>query len=705
MAAPQEEEKIATGRFKPWMSLRKRKWLILAIILLINAIGLPLAWVLGVSYYTTRAVLFVAPRFAANLSPEKELDLRGEEYMMYILQQVRLLTNSEVLHEILQNPEIRPLWVKEGVNESDVVDSLRKLITVESSRRSPFIIVTLKARFARGLDKTVNALIEVYLRKSQEANIYNSKLRISNLQQRQAELMHNIPTWHSRRTKISEELGVTTFQDTNLNPYDDLLVSNTVAYNNARRARVEAEAKLNALEKTDKKNPKASSPLDAQVNEQVANDSVLKSFKTKLTERRVDLMTQLLGLTAEHPTFQRTEREIAKIDSDIQKATETLAQEIRGRILEQRRTEFIQTQKVEQALSGEVQYQREQASHYTTLYNEALALNRDIDRAYKQLDAINERISYLNIEANAPGFVRIDASAKEPRYPEIGGRKKPMLIVISLSLGLALIIPILLDLLDARIQTVGEVHKLMGFAPLAWLLDRKDAKNQALAHDQLLRLSYALQREYQQHQTRCYVVTSIKPQGGTTSLCLELAQALNHLGIRSIVVECNAFKPDACYGETTQGLAQLFNSPRLPEQLTESILPATDSLPPRLALGASTQAYLNTQGRFPEVMDALKNRFDMIFLDCPPILLSADTELVGNLADGVLVVIGARQLYAGELKRAMRLLERINPNLVATVLNRVEVYQGGGYLADLRQEYLTRQNLLRGRISRWLWKA
>jgi hypothetical protein len=94
-------------------------------------------------------------------------------------------------------------------------------------------------------------------------------------------------------------------------------------------------------------------------------------------------MTQLLGLTAEHPTFQRTEREIAKIDSDIQKATETLAQEIRGRILEQRRTEFIQTQKVEQALSGEVQYQREQASHYTTLYNEALALNRDIDRAYK----------------------------------------------------------------------------------------------------------------------------------------------------------------------------------------------------------------------------------------------------------------------------------------------------------------------------------
>jgi Mrp family chromosome partitioning ATPase len=280
-----------------------------------------------------------------------------------------------------------------------------------------------------------------------------------------------------------------------------------------------------------------------------------------------------------------------------------------------------------------------------------------------------------------------------------------MLIVIGLSLGLALIIPILLDLLDARIQTVGEVHKLMGFAPLAWLLDRKDAKNQALAHDQLLRLSYALQREYQQHQTRCYVVTSIKPQGGTTSLCLELAQALNHLGIRSIVVECNAFKPDACYGETTQGLAQLFNSPRLPEQLAESILPATDSLPPRLALGASTQAYLNTQGRFPEVMDALKNRFDMIFLDCPPILLSADTELVGNLADGVLVVIGARQLYTGELKRAMRLLERINPNLVATVLNRVEVYQGGGYLADLRQEYLTRQNLLRGRISRWLWKA
>lgn len=705
MAAPQEEEKIATGRFKPWVSLRKRKWLILGIVLLINAIGLPLAWVLGVSYYTTRAVLFVAPRFAANLSPEKELDLRGEEYVMYTLQQVRLLTNSEVLHEILQNPEIRPLWVKEGMNENDVVERLRKLITVESSRRSPFIIVSLKAKFARGLDKTVNALLEVYLKKSQEANIYNSKLRISNLQQRQAELMHNIPEWYSRRTKISEELGVTTFQESTLNPYDDILVSNTGAYNNARRARVEAEAKLNALEKVDKKNSKGPTPLEAQVNEQVTNDAGLKSFKTKLIERRVDLMTQLLGLTAEHPTFQRIEREIAKIDSDIQKATDTLTQEIRGRILEQRRAEFMQAQKIEQALSSEVQYQREQASHYTTLYNEALALNREIDRTYKQLDAINERISYFNIESNAPGFVRIDAAAKEPGIPETGGRKKPMLIVLGLSLGLGLIIPILLDLFDARIQTAGEVHKLMGFAPLAWLLDRNDAKNQELARDQLLRVAYALQREYAANKTRSYAITSIKPQGGATSLCLDLAYHLNQLGVRSVAVECNAFKPNACYGESSQGLAQLFKSTRLSEQLAESILPESDSLPPRLALGESTQRYLMTQGRLPAVLDALQDNFEMVFLDCPPILLSADTELVGNLADGVIVVIGARQLYAGELKRAMRLLERIKPNLVITVLNRVEIYQGGGYLADLRQEYATGSNLLRGRISRWLWKA
>jgi Mrp family chromosome partitioning ATPase len=705
MASPQEEEKIATGRFKPWVSLLKRKWLVLGIILIINAIGLPIAWSLGISYYVTRAVLFVAPRFAANLTPEKELDLRGEEYVMYTLQQVRLLTNSEVLHEILQNPEIRPLWMKDGMNESDVVDNLRKLISVESSRRSPFIIVALKAKFAHGLDKTVNALIEVYLKKSQEANIYNSKLRISNLQQRQAELMHNIPEWHSRRTKISEELGVTTFQETNLNPYDDILVSNTVAYNNARRLRVEAEAKLNILEKIDKKNTKNPTPLDAQVNEQVANDVVLKSFKTKLIERRVDLMTQLLGLTAEHPTFQRTEREIAKIDNDIQKATETLSQEIRGRILEQRRAEFTQAQKVEQALSGEVQYQREQASHYTTLYNEALALNREIDRAYKQLDAINERISYLNIEANAPGFVRVDASAKEPRYPEMGGRKKPLLIVIVLSLGIALIIPILLDLLDGRIQTMGEVHKLMGFAPLAWLADRNDAKNQELARDQLLRLAYALQREYLNNKTRCYMVTSIKPQGGTTSLCLDLSFALNQLGLRSIAVECNAFKPDACYGESAQGLVQLFSSTRLPEQLAELILPAIENLPPRLPLGTSSQRYLMTQGRLPEVMDALKNSFDLVFLDSPPVLLSADTELIGSVAEGILVVIGARQLHAGELKRAMRLLERVKPSLVATILNRVEIYQGGGYLADLRQEYATGHTLLRGRMSRWLWKT
>ena len=73
------------------------------------------------------------------------------------------------------------------------------------------------------------------------------------------------------------------------------------------------------------------------------------------------------------------------------------------------------------------------------------------------------------------------------------------------------------------------------------------------------------------------------------------------------------------------------------------------------------------------------------------------------MAGGVLLVIEAGIVAPGELKRAAHLLERLNPPVLGAVMNRVKVFRGGGYFADLLKEYETGAKLQRSWIQRLLW--
>jgi len=714
------EQVISTGRFKPLVSIRNHKWLALFIMFTITAAGLPVAWYFGKPLYIVQSIVMVSPRFVPNLDDkDSELDLHGNDYQLFIEQQERLVKHRSVLEKALEMPEVQKMWMKHP-DDADKEDSNSKkkdpkekaldklqdaLATSSKSRKSPFITISLIGNQAEGLDKVLNIIVDIYLKKSQAASLYNSDIRIDILKQRSEQITQSIAKKVEQRTKIAEGLGVTTFKESSLNPYDSILIESTSTFKLAQRKRVEAQALLDSLER----DAQGQSILETLVREQVATNSTLDNYKSKLIDRRTELLSQVLGMTAENPSRRRVEQEVAKIDNDIAKATNVLTEDIRQRLLAQRRAEVFQARQVESALQIEVEKQRDQASHYSTLYNEALSVNRELERAYKQLNIINNRVDSLSLEVNAPGFVRLDSKAQPPDFSVGLGRKKIFFLFIFAALGLGIVVPILVDLLDRRIRTPGEVHKILGFAPLAWILERENPQVRQLAVDQLRRLALALEREWRTQQNNYFVLTSVKPGGGTTTLTLEIARNLSILGVRAIAIELNAFKPDPRYQGAllSKGLMGLLQpeGAYLPDIRT-LIVPATDNfnLPDRLPVGDAPERHLTTYGKLSTVLQQLSNYYDVILLDSPPILLSADAELSGEIEGGILLVIEAGQVNPGELKRAVHLLERLTPPVFAAIMNRVPIYQGGGYFADLIKEYVTGSKLRPHWFKRLFWK-
>ena len=703
-----EHSPTPASNFNPVMSLLRYKWLSLISLLIVIAVGIVvLQKNAAVPIYAASAKLLVSPKFVNNLTADRSFNLYGNQYFLYVAQQEALIQRRDTLQETLREPAAAQYWL--GPNESVEAGAVRlrmNLSTKSKARKNPFITVTLKSPRSEGLEVVLNTLLQVYTKKSQQEYFYDSTGRIQRLLNRKEQLLAAIDQKRIERSKIAEELGVTTFNATSLNPYDQILIDSNKAFSQARRERVEAEAQLKSLD--EKQGYKSQSALDSMVDAELNSDPVLKSIKTNLMRQRSARLADVFGMKPTHPERIRADKDVAEIDKYLQSVEQDYAKNIRRRIVRDYRSNVYKAKQIEVALANELSRQSELATQYSHRYNQALVITKEIERTEKQLTAISDRIDFLALESEAPGFVRIDSLAKFPRLTEGGTSKKLIFLLAGLAFALSVGLPILLDTLDRSIRSPSDVHRILGFPPLAWLLEQKDKKDietQNLSLDNLRRLALVLERDKQAHKTLCFAMTSVKPGGGTSTLTLELANMLTQLGIKTLAVELNAFKPDPRFiGTQSRGLTDIFvNEHFTLGQLQSLIVPATATLPDRLPVGHQHGDHLVTYGRLPEVLNHLNGFYDLILIDSPPILLSADAELLGEVSGGVLLVIEANKVNPGELKRAAHLLERLDPPVVAAVLNRVRPFKGGGYFSELLKEHASRAKVKPSFIKRMLW--
>ncbi|MBF0244978.1 MAG: hypothetical protein HQL31_06860 [Planctomycetes bacterium] len=230
------------------------------------------------------------------------------------------------------------------------------------------------------------------------------------------------------------------------------------------------------------------------------------------------------------------------------------------------------------------------------------------------------------------------------------------------------------------------MERILRFPALGWIMENNEDTREfaEFAADQLRRLAISISHQNTDHGRKCFLFTSIKPGGGTTQLCLDLARELAHIGTRTVAVEANAFRPDSRY-ESGQpgGLVDLIEGGVLLEDI---VAPAEGNLPDRIAVGDTKNLrHLDFNSRLIESLRECP--FDICLIDSPPILLSADTEFLSRDCDATILVIEGSALLEGELRRANSILEKIRPPLVGFIANRIHVKKGSGYFSLLLKEY------------------
>ncbi len=176
-----------------------------------------------------------------------------------------------------------------------------------------------------------------------------------------------------------------------------------------------------------------------------------------------------------------------------------MANHAKQMLLEERRSKVTLTEKIEADLLTQINTQKKNAAWFSSHYHEALTMMEDIKRFTRQLEAVDNRLGFLELEAKAPGFIRIESLARPPDDGIRGGRKKLLITVLVVSIAFSLIAPIVIDMLDRRISTAGQVEKLIGYKPLAAFLEPdKTGRRITELTNHKRSLALALERDFKQ---------------------------------------------------------------------------------------------------------------------------------------------------------------------------------------------------------------
>lgn len=184
------------------------------------------------------------------------------------------------------------------------------------------------------------------------------------------------------------------------------------------------------------------------------------------------------------------------------------------------------------------------------------------------------------------------------------------------------------------------------------------------------------------------LVTSAAASEGKTVTAANLATVLAQRGDRVLLVGADLRRPrihDLFGAPQSPGLTTVLVGDATPESTIYSVedVPGLYVMPPGPT--PPNPAELLDSSRSRELFRSLRDAYEAVIVDAPPVLPVTDSLVLADNVDAVLVVVAYRETSKRGLTRAIELLTQVDAPLVGTVLNLVaakEAYGGQPYRYD-----------------------
>jgi succinoglycan biosynthesis transport protein ExoP len=313
---------------------------------------------------------------------------------------------------------------------------------------------------------------------------------------------------------------------------------------------------------------------------------------------------------------------------------------------------------------------------------------RQLDQQQSLLDALTVRLKQVIADSQLQESpVRIISLAVPPEYPSKPNKSLNMAVSILAGLFVGVGVAFLIEYLDTSVKTMADAETLLGLPVLTVIPNKggpmpliQDAGR--LPHAEGYRILRAkLDLKVQNGVGPSLTMLSGGPGEGKSTTIYNLAIVCAQAGQSVILVDCDLRRPT---------LHELFGASN--ERGLSNFLRGEGEAVEFVQRTAIPKLQVLTAGNMPMseigvlagdkiriLLDDLKQRYDLVLIDAPPVLGISDGSIIAREVDYVILVIQHRR-YPREISlRAKRAIEEVHGNCVGMVLNCVAVKSDDSY--------------------------
>lgn len=182
-------------------------------------------------------------------------------------------------------------------------------------------------------------------------------------------------------------------------------------------------------------------------------------------------------------------------------------------------------------------------------------------------------------------------------------------------------------------------------------------------------------------KTQVIVITSSGPGEGKSTVAANLAVVMAQSGSKTLLMDCDQRKPRVhkIFNLSNQkGLSNfLAGDANFEDSFHKTKIEDLDIM--TAGVRPPNPSELLGSKKMGEFINSLREKYDFIILDTPPVLMVTDAQLLSRCSDGSLLVVSSGEAQREGAMKAKDLLEQVNTKILGVVLNKVQESSRSNY--------------------------
>ena len=663
-----------------WRIIRIRKTVILAVFLLVVITATLVTFVLPKHYLSKASIKVDRP--SADIAEFASRSMSGVYDPYFIQTEFEAIKSETVLSNVVARLDLNQRWgIKynngERLKTSTTLDYLRARLDLRPVRNTMFIEIGVIMDKPADAADLANAVAEAYHAHRLEEIRRASEGGIKALEDRLQDQQKKVKSASEDLANLRETLRIVEAASSGTMEVIGSLDYNSVQIFNGRL--IEDESRLDGEEKR-------LLTLKAMTREQqlkalpnVEPDPTFNELSSQLNIAQQALIKTGRDFGPESPTYKTAK---ALVDDLTKKVNDRLDGTIVG--LQTRvdslkaSVETLRT-KLATAKANDILRAAETRPYYEK--------KRELENLQTFQKILEQRLAMEQVDVTLPRTGMVTVMNRAMPDPKPISPKVTLNIILGVIVGLVVGVGLafFIEYLDTSVKTIDDVERalqapVLGVIPQnVGLLIKEGAESPHAEAYRVLRTNILFSRK--DEKLNCMAVVSAGAGEGKSTTVFNLATIFAQSGNRVIIVDSDLRRPTLhkMVGVSNSiGLTNyLLKQNTLEEVIQTTTIPTLDFMAsgklPSSSLGILSSSQMK------DLINELKNRYDFVFFDSPPIMGVSDASILASEVAMTIQVIQYRRYPQPMNIRAKQMIEKVGGNLVGIVLNNINMSQDESY--------------------------